>query len=54
MSRPIAILLVVVSAILIVVGRVNHRRPWGNRVAVAGYALLVAAAALAFLANTRG
>ncbi len=46
MSRPIAILLVVVAVILIVIGRVNHRIWWGNRVALVGYAALALAALL--------
>ena len=48
MFRPIAIMLVVVSAILIVYGRVNHRSRWGDWIAVAGFAVLVVAA-LVFL-----
>ena len=43
MSDPLATMLAVVSAILIVVGRVNHDRWWGNWIAVAGFAVLVAA-----------
>ena len=50
MSNPIATLLAVVSAILIVVGRVNHDIWWGNWVLVAGFAVLVVAA-LVFLAK---
>ena len=50
MSHPLAALLAVVSAILIVVGRVNHNRRWGNWIAVAGYVVLVVAA-LVFLAR---
>ncbi len=46
MSRSVAILLVAVAAILIVVGRLNHATRWGNRVAVAGFAVLVLAAAV--------
>ena len=46
MSRSPVILLVVVAAILIVVGRLNHRTRWGNRVAVAGYVVLVLAGAV--------
>ncbi len=51
MPRAVPILVVVVAAILIVVGRVNHRSWWGNRVAVVGYALLALAAVLAVLAR---
>ncbi len=43
MRSPVLIPLVVVAAILIVVGRVNHRRTWGNWIAVAGYAVLAIA-----------
>ena len=50
MSNPLATLLAVVSAILIVVGRVNHDIWWGNWVLVAGFAVLVVAA-LVFLAK---
>jgi hypothetical protein len=35
---PIGLLLVAVC--LIVYGRVNHRRHWGDRIAIAGYAVL--------------
>ncbi len=40
MTSPVLILPVMVAAILIVVGRVNHHRRWGNWIAVAGYAVL--------------
>ena len=50
MSHPLATLLAVVSAILIVVGRVNHDVWWGNWVLVAGFAVLVIAA-LVFVAR---
>jgi hypothetical protein len=43
------IALVVVSAILIVVGRLNRRTRWGNWVAVAGFAVLALAALLRVL-----
>jgi hypothetical protein len=43
---------VVAAAILIVSGRVNHHRRWGNGIAVAGYALL--AVTIAFALVTRG
>jgi hypothetical protein len=46
---PALILPVVVAAVLIVYGRVNRRRRWGNRIAVAGYALLAITAALALV-----
>ena len=50
MSHPLATLLAVVSAILIVVGRVNKDVWWGNWVLVAGFAVLVVAARV-FLAK---
>ena len=42
-------LMAVVSAILILVGRVNHDQWWGNWVFVAGIAVLVVAGALFLL-----
>jgi hypothetical protein len=50
-SSPFATLLAVVSAILIVVGRVNHESWWGNWIAVAGFAVLVVAGALVLRAR---
>ena len=49
MLRSVAIGLAIVSAILIVVGRVYRRRSWGNWVAIAGYAILALAAIVALL-----
>ena len=51
MFRPLAILLAVVSAILIVFGRVNRDLWWGNWTLVAGFAVLVVAGALTLLAR---
>jgi hypothetical protein len=48
-TGPLATLLSVVSAILIVLGRVNHDLWWGNWIAVAGFAMLVVGAALVLL-----
>jgi len=45
---PTAIVLAVVSAILILVGRVNHRETWGTPVAIVGYLLLALAAVVQF------
>ncbi len=45
-AHPFLTLLAVVSAILIVVGRVNRDLWWGNWVFVAGIAVLVVAGAL--------
>jgi hypothetical protein len=49
MSRPFATFLAVVSAILIVLGRVNRDLWWGNWIAVGGFAVLVVAGALVLL-----
>jgi hypothetical protein len=49
LSSPILILPVVAAASLIVYGRVNHRRRWGNWIAVAGYALLAITIAFALV-----
>lgn len=50
MPQPILIALVVVSAVLIVAGRLNRKTRWGNWVAVAGFAVLALAALLRLLA----
>ncbi len=52
-SHPLAALLAVVSAILIVVGRINKDRWWGNWVFAAGIAVLVVAGALFVLRTQR-
>ncbi|HEY5274923.1 MAG TPA: hypothetical protein VIK38_00035 [Coriobacteriia bacterium] len=49
MAHPFLTLLAVVSAILIVVGRVNRDLWWGDWVFVAGIAVLVVAGALFLL-----
>jgi len=41
-ENPIATLLAVLSAVLILVGRVNHQLWWGDWVFVAGIAALIA------------
>lgn len=48
---PIAILLAVVSAILILVGRINSDLWWGIWMLVAGFVVLVVAAAIFLRAN---
>ncbi len=48
-SNPFATLLAVVSAILILVGRLNRHLWWGDWVSIAGIAVLVIAGALVFL-----
>ena len=50
---PIAIALAVVSAILLLIGRVNHETWWGDPVFVAGIALLVVAGVLNVLQDRR-
>ncbi len=52
MPRELLLILVVVAAVSIVVGRLNHRTRWGHWVAVAGYALLLFDGALALLTRT--
>ncbi len=52
-SHPFLTLLAVVSAILILVGRVNRDLWWGDWVFVAGIAVLVVAGALFFLLKKR-
>ena len=52
MAHPFLTLMAVVSAILIVVGRVNRDLWWGDWVFVAGIAVLVVAGAL-FLLRTK-
>ena len=47
-AHPFLTLLAVVSAILIVVGRINRDLWWGNWVLVAGFAVLAVAGALVF------
>jgi hypothetical protein len=48
-AHPFLTLMAVISAILIVVGRVNRELWWGDWVFVAGIAVLVAAGALFLL-----
>jgi hypothetical protein len=50
-SRPFATLPAAISAILIVVGRVNRDASWGDPVFVAGIVLLVVAGALVLTAR---
>ena len=52
-SNPFATLLAVISAVLILVGRVNHDQWWGNWVFVAGIVVLVVAGAFYLLRGTR-
>ena len=52
-SHPFLTLLAVVSAILILVGRVNRDLWWGDWVFVAGFAVLVVAGALFLLLTKR-
>ena len=52
-AHPFLTLMAVVSAILILVGRVNHDQSWGTWVFVAGIALIVVAGALFVLPTKR-
>jgi hypothetical protein len=52
-AHPFLTLMAVVSAILIVVGRVNRDMWWGNWVFVAGIAVLVVGGALFVLRTER-
>jgi hypothetical protein len=52
MRNPVLILPVAAAVVLIVFGRVNRRRRWGNWVAVAGYALLAITAVVALVARS--
>ena len=45
-SRPLATLLAVISAILIIVGRLNSAADWGTPVFLVGIAVLIVAAVL--------
>ncbi len=45
---PIAIVLAVVSAFMILIGRLNHEAAWGDPLFVAGIAVLVFAGVLNF------
>ena len=49
MSLPVLIGLLTVAVILIVQGRRNHRKRYGNLVAAAGFALLVLTGVLRLL-----
>ena len=53
MDHPFLTLMAVVSAILILVGRVNHDQSWGNWVFGAGIAVLLIAGALFLLPTKR-
>jgi uncharacterized membrane protein YozB (DUF420 family) len=46
---PLLFLPVIVAAVLIVYGRANRHRRWGNWLAVAGYALLAVTGVIAFV-----
>lgn len=51
-AHPFLTLMAVVSAILILVGRINHHQGWGDWAFVAGIALVVIAGVL-FLVEAR-
>jgi hypothetical protein len=48
-QHPYLTLMAVVSAVLILVGRLNHDQSWGDAVFVAGIVVLVVAAVLFML-----
>jgi type IV secretory pathway VirB2 component (pilin) len=48
-ANPIATLLAVVSAVMILVSRLNRHQSWGDALFVAGIVVLVVAAALFLL-----
>jgi hypothetical protein len=48
-ARPFATLVAIISAVLIVLGRINHDEAWGTPVLVVGIVLLVVAGALVYL-----
>jgi hypothetical protein len=48
-ANPLATMLAVVSAILILVGRLNHDASWGDPVFIAGIVVLVIAAILSYV-----
>lgn len=52
-SHPFLTLMAVVSAILIVIGRVNRTLWWGDWVFIAGIAVLVVAGALFVFLSSR-
>ena len=52
MPRELLLALVVVAAVLIVVGRLNHRTGWGNWVALAGFAVLALDGVLALVTRS--
>jgi hypothetical protein len=52
-AHPFLTLMAVVSAILILVGRINHDLWWGDWVLIAGIAVLAVAGALFLLAARR-
>ncbi len=49
MDHPVLTLMAIVSAILILVGRLNRQQPWGDWVFIAGIVVLVVAGVLYFV-----
>ncbi len=49
MDHPVLTLMAIVSAILILVGRLNRLQPWGDWVFIAGIVVLVVAGVLYFV-----
>jgi protein-S-isoprenylcysteine O-methyltransferase Ste14 len=52
-AHPFLTLLAVISAVLILVGRINHDASWGDWVFIAGIVVLVVAGALFVLQSRR-
>lgn len=51
-TNPILILPLIGAVVLIVYGRINHRSPRGNPIAIAGYATLAATFIIAILTRS--
>ncbi len=51
MPTQVLVLPLAVAIVLVVLGRLNHRKPWGNWVAIAGYAVLAIAIVLGILSR---
>ncbi len=51
MPTQVLVLPLAVAIVLIVLGRLNHRKSWGNWVAIAGYAVLAIAIVLGILSR---
>ncbi len=54
MRNPVLVLPLVVAVVLIVYGRFNRRRPWGDWIALAGYSVLAITIVVALATGLRG